>query len=183
MDLVRRDRWGARPPKGRPKEMATPVRHLFLHHSAGEDRGAESVRSIQSFHQDVRGWADIGYTWLYSPAERKFYEGRGPGVRGAHTRGYNHVGHAVCVLGNYQVDMPPAHVVDDLAVWAEWHGATWGPGAYEPHRDYGQTACPGKFLLELLPDVNETAASIVLDEPHRSDDIGHWEWMVERGLL
>lgn len=184
MDLVRRADWGARPPKGRPKDIATPVRWLFLHHSAGADQAEASVRSIQSFHMDTRGWQDIGYTWLYSPSRRTFYEGRGPAVRGAHTRGYNHQSHAVCVLGNYETDEVPEDVIGDLAVWAEWHGATWGPGQYTPHGRMGATKCPGANLLERLDEINDTAADLFGSPTvHRDDDMGHWEWMVERGLM
>ena len=160
MDLVRRADWGARPPKGRPKDIAVPVRHLFLHHSAGPDGGPEVLRSIQSFHQQSRGWQDIAYTWLYSPSSRTWYEGRGPGVAGAHTRGYNQSGHAVCVLGNYETDEVPAHAIDDLAEWAYWHGGTWGPDQYVPHREVGETACPGRNLVNALPAINARAKTV-----------------------
>ena len=160
MDLVRRADWGARPPKGRPKDIVVPVRHLFLHNSAGPDGGAEVVRSIQSFHQQSRGWQDIAYTWLYSPSSRTWYEGRGPGVAGAHTRKYNQSGHAVCVLGNYEVDEVPDHAVDDLAEWAYWHGGTWGPDQYVPHREVGPTACPGRNLVDALPAINARAKTV-----------------------
>jgi peptidoglycan hydrolase-like protein with peptidoglycan-binding domain len=154
MDLIRRDAWGAAPPKGKPIQIATPVRHLFLHHSVSPDGGPETVRAIQKFHQDTRGWADIAYTWLYSPRDRVFYEGRGPGIAGAHTRGHNRTSHAVCVLGNYQTTKPPRHVVEDLAGWAEWHGTTWGPNRYLGHQDVAPTLCPGKHLYALIRDIN-----------------------------
>lgn len=158
MDLVRRSAWGAAEPKGRPVGIPAPVRHLFLHHSAGHDGGPETVRGIQRFHQEGRGWADIAYTWLYSPRDRAFYEGRGPGVAGAHTRGHNKTSHAVCVLGNYETTQPPIHVIDDLAKWAEWHRtAGWGPATYRPHRDVGATACPGRYLVQLLDQINGLA--------------------------
>lgn len=154
MELVRRSGWGARPPKSRPLPIPTPVTDLFLHHSAGADGGPETVRGIQRFHQETRGWADIAYTWLYSPRDRVFYEGRGPGIAGGHTRSHNRTSHAVCVLGNYDVTKPPAHVVDDLADWARWHGGAWGPSRYRPHSDVSSTACPGNYLRGMLRDIN-----------------------------
>jgi hypothetical protein len=158
MDLVRRSAWGAAPPRGKPIVIATPVRDLFLHHSAGPDHGVDMVRAIQRFHQESRGWADIAYTWLYSPSTRTFFEGRGPGIAGAHTRNHNRTSHGVCVLGNYQSSTPPRHVIADLADWARWHGDTWGPNQYQPHNAVGATACPGKHLLNILPDINAAAA-------------------------
>jgi len=158
MELVRRADWGAAPPKGRPVPIAAPVRYLFLHHSAGPDGGAQVVRSIQDFHQRVRGWQDVGYTWLYSPGSRTFYEGRGPAIHGAHTRGYNKVGHGLCVLGNYEKAELPVHAIDDLAEWAYWHGGTWGPDQYIPHRQMGETACPGRNIMAVLDTINDLAS-------------------------
>ena len=154
MDLIRRDAWGAKPPRGKPIQIATPVRDLFLHHSATSDGGPETVRSIQRFHQQSRGWADIAYTWLYSPRDRVFYEGRGPGVAGGHTRSHNRTSHAVCILGNYDVTAFPRHAVHDLADWARWHGTAWGPNHYRPHSEVSATACPGKHVLAALRDIN-----------------------------
>jgi peptidoglycan hydrolase-like protein with peptidoglycan-binding domain len=159
MELVRRDAWGAAPPRGKPVAVAVPVKDLFLHHSAGPDNGLDSVRAIQKFHQQSRGWADIAYTWLYSPKLRVFIEGRGPGIQQAAQRGHNRTGHSVCVLGNFDASTPARHVADDLADWARWHGGTWGPDHYRPHRDVNATACPGRHLNDLIPTINTRAAT------------------------
>ena len=170
MDLVRRSAWGAAEPTGRPVSIAAPVRYLFLHHSASPDGGPETVRAIQQFHQKSRGWADIAYTWLYSPRDRVFYEGRGPGIAGAHTQNYNKNGHAVCVLGNYENDLLPVHAIEDLAGWAEWHRlAGWGPAVYTPHRQMGQTACPGRNIIAVLTTINAFA------EGNRPEPLGEPE--------
>lgn len=172
--LVRRADWGAKPPKGRPKEIAAPVKYLFLHHSAGPDGDEKVIRGIQSFHQNSRGWSDIAYTWLYSPGSRTWYEGRGPGVAGAHTRGYNTLGHAVCVLGNYEREELPLTAIEDLAEWAQWHGGTWGPDQYIPHREMSETACPGRNIVSVLTTINRLAsgmpAAILEDDPEPSDE-------------
>jgi hypothetical protein len=155
MDLVRRSAWGAKPPNGRPLPIALPVRYLVLHHSVSPDNGADSVRSIQRFHQETRRWSDIAYTWLYSPRERAFFEGRGLKIAQAAQYGHNRDAHSVCVLGNYDQTAVPTHVLDDLAVWAEWHQTSLsGPGVYVGHRDLGQTACPGQNLYGLMPVIN-----------------------------
>jgi peptidoglycan hydrolase-like protein with peptidoglycan-binding domain len=157
MDLVRRSGWGAAEPKGKPVQIATPVKHLFLHHSVTPDHGPDTVRSIQKFHIESRGWNDIAYTWLYSPSQRTFFEGRGPGVAGAHTRGHNKTSHGLCVLGNFQVTKPPRHVIEDLAAWARWHGGTYGPDRYMPHLDVTSTLCPGQHLVAMVRDINNAA--------------------------
>ena len=181
MDLVRRSGWGAAPPRGKPVPIPTPVAGLFLHHTVGPDGGPDVIRSIQRFHQETRGWADIAYTWLYSPRDRVFYEGRGPGVAGAHTRGHNRTAHAVAVLGNYEITAVPRHVIDDLAEWARWHGTAWGPDHYRPHSDVGATACPGKHLLNVIPDIN-AAARADITPAHTVDEYAESTraWIAER---
>jgi len=154
LDLVRREAWGATPPRGKPVAIAVPVASLFLHHSASPDDGPRSVKAIQKFHMESRGWADIAYSWLYSPKYRMFYEGRGPGIQQAAQKGHNSTAHSVCVLGNWQQSKPPKWVIDDLGEWAEWHGGTWGPDYYRPHLAVSNTICPGQNLTELLDLIN-----------------------------
>ena len=115
-----------------------------------------------------------GYTWLYSPGSRTFYEGRGPAIHGAHTRGYNKVGHGLCVLGNYDKAELPVHAIDDLAEWAYWHGGTWGPDQYIPHRQMGETACPGRNIMAVLDTINDLASGrsvVQVDAEPDPDDL------------
>lgn len=176
MDLVRRSGWGAAQPRGKPVAIATPVAALFLHHSVTPDHGPDTVRQIQRFHQDTRGWADIAYSVLYSPAHRVFFEGRGFGIAGAHTRGHNKRSHALCVLGNFDVTHPPAHVVDDLAEFARWHGTAWGPNRFQGHRDVGTTACPGEHLYALIRDINLYAEADMTPADHQATR----DWITDR---
>jgi hypothetical protein len=192
MEFVHRIDWGAQLAAGRAKDIAAPVRYLFLHHSAGRDGPAEVVRGIQAFHKETRGWRDIAYQALYSPRDRKFYLGRPWATAGAHTRGYNQQGHAICVLGNYDVDPLPPHAIDDLAEFADWHGGTWGPSAYTAHREVGETACPGRNLYAVMPTINALAAGLSAgpvpgepdDEPENLDALSHREWtdLLAKGL-
>jgi len=68
MEFVHRIDWGAQLAAGRAKDIAAPVRYLFLHHSAGRDGGPEVVRGIQAFHKETRGWRDIAYQCAVQPA-------------------------------------------------------------------------------------------------------------------
>jgi N-acetylmuramoyl-L-alanine amidase len=178
VDLIRRDAWGARPPKSKPVSIPTPVAHLVLHHTVTPDNGMQTVRDIQRFHQDARGWQDIAYTWLYSPKDRVMFEGRGPGIAGAHTQNHNRTAHAVAVLGNYETTSVPASVIADLAEWAQWHGTVYGPQYYVGHRDLGKTACPGKYLYARLFEINAAAAT--LGQPTEPDSDPVREWITDR---
>ena len=154
MDYVRRSGWGAGEPRGKPIAIPTPVRDLFLHHSVTPDNGPDTVRAIQRFHQDTRGWADIAYTVIYSPKHRVFFEGRGFGISGAHTRGHNRTAHGLCVLGNYDHAKPTRDLIDDLAEFLRWHAGAYGASRFRPHHDVGATACPGGNLTAVIADIN-----------------------------
>ena len=53
------------------------------------------------------GFSDIGYSWLIGE-DGAAYEGRGWGVVGAHTRGYNSNSYAFSVMGNFMNRNPNA---------------------------------------------------------------------------
>jgi hypothetical protein len=136
--------------------MVRPAVGVWLHHSVSADGGATTVRSIQNFHMNQRGWSDIGYSWVYSPAERTFYEARGKDVVGAHTNGQNGTSEGLCVLGNFETSRPPAHVVDDVAAFLKWRGLPLLGG----HKDApnASTACPGRNLYAIIPDIRSAMA-------------------------
>ena len=164
MDIVSRAAWGARPPKNPPRQIVTPSSELWLHHTASSDGGASRVRAIQRYHQDVKGWNDIAYSYLISGSGR-VYEGRGPGVRGAHTAGHNGVSHAICVLGNYNLAQPkPASILAAVQLLKHGHGEGWWPDQFTGgHRDVGLTSCPGHNLYPLIPEINRLGGDLFTD--------------------
>lgn len=144
MEWVSREGWGAMAPK-RVTPMLRPAAGWWLHHQAGVDRGAVSVRQIQAEHMFGRlGAADIGYSWLYSLREDRFYVGRGADVVGAHTQGQNVTSEALCVLGNWDTQEPPERLLTRVAEFGRWRGLPLLGG----HRDApgAATACPGRHL-------------------------------------
>ncbi len=154
--VVRRAQWGARPLRPNHDPMADVAR-LTLHHTAMEEElrdrdDAAAVRAIQAFHQDGRGWADIGYHWLIG-RDGRVYEGRPLGVQGAHAGGSNNVGNlGVSVIGDFSARLPEPpqlHAVRAfLARAVRRHGL--GPASVFGHRDFKATACPGDALYAWL---------------------------------
>lgn len=67
--IVSRNEWGARPPK-LVDHVHEPVPYVIIHHSYTPaacwtgDKCEAAMRSMQIFHQDDRGWNDIGYKWV-----------------------------------------------------------------------------------------------------------------------
>lgn len=66
--------WGARPYRGTPALLQPPLGSVFLHHTLEPSQPCQSfgactraMRDMQRFHQDTRGWDDIGYRSLSPP--------------------------------------------------------------------------------------------------------------------
>ncbi len=166
IDIVPRSAWGARTPRSRVA-ISTPTRELWLHHSAGSERGAAGVRQIQNFHMDGRRWSDIAYSFLVDRETLAVYEGRGAGIRGGHTFNHNSVSHGICVMGNFESMRPSTALLDRLGELVA-HGARagWWPERFTGgHRDVRSTSCPGRNLYSQIRTVNNTAATILAGGP------------------
>lgn len=156
MEIIGRAEWGARPPRSKLL-IKTPTKELWLHHSASPSGYAARVRAIQNFHMDVRGWSDIAYSFLVNH-DGLVYEGRGPGVSGAHTAGHNSISHAICVMGNYDTTQPTTKALNAVVELAR-HGYEegWWPQYFTGgHRDASgaSTSCPGTHLYSNLSAIN-----------------------------
>ncbi|KAG8180785.1 hypothetical protein JTE90_023751 [Oedothorax gibbosus] len=156
VELVTRERWDAREPKS-TESMATPVPHLFIHHTAmGACNDFESCKQmmqiIQNFHMDDRGWEDIGYNFLIG-GDGRVYEGRGWNRVGAHTRGYNRDGIAFCLMGNYVSKAPSELMLNTtkkMVKCAENENYVMSDYQLHGHRDASCTECPGSELYAII---------------------------------
>lgn len=152
MTFYSRADWGARPYKGTPTYVPPSDRKRFVaHYSTGQELGVEDcaqwVRNIQKFHQDGRGWDDIGYNFLVCK-HGDVWEGRGWTVQGAHAPGANRDGYGVCFLGNDDPgveDVTPEARASFRAMYSEAVKRS-GSLAAIGHRDVKSTACPGDEL-------------------------------------
>lgn len=147
MEYRYREDWGARPAR-RPAADLEPskVTHLFVHHTTGDggDDSAAWLRGIQRFHQETRGWADIGYCWIVD-RHGVIWEGRGNKV-GAHTAGWNSRAVAIAYLGDGARPIPEA-ALRAIRYQAETLDRIYRrPLIRGGHRDVGKTACPGDLL-------------------------------------
>lgn len=148
LTFVTRSEWRARNPKA-VTTIPIPTPELWLHHTAGSERGHEGMRAIQNYHMDVRGYNDIAYSFVIDPDSLKVYVGRGPGIQGGHTEGHNTISHAICVMGNFDVMQPSNGLLITIAELIN-HGIaqSWWRGLTGGHRQASgaSTACPGKYL-------------------------------------
>jgi hypothetical protein len=103
------------------------------------------MRSIQRYHMQTRGWADIGYNGTICPHSRSI-EARGVDVQGAHATAHNATGYGWCFLVDLVV--PPtnemyARMADVEAACEDHSGHTL---AKHGHRDVASTDCPGDVI-------------------------------------
>jgi N-acetylmuramoyl-L-alanine amidase len=126
------------------------VTRITVHHTAevapmGERGDADVVRAIQRFHQDDRGWADVGYHWLVG-RDGRIYEGRAVGVQGAHAGGERNVENlGIALVGDFTNELPSPVQLDLFATFLAEQRRLHGVPASEVlgHRDLAPTECPG----------------------------------------
>ncbi|MCR1785292.1 hypothetical protein KVF89_22320 [Nocardioides carbamazepini] len=114
-------------------------------------RCVDKVRSIQAFHRDTRGWADIAYNAIVCP-HGVIYEGRGPGVKSAANgnTAANDDWYAVCYLGGERDGVSDAGKGGMIAA-VGWLRRAGGAGQLvNGHRDHKATSCPGEDIYDWL---------------------------------
>ncbi|NXN40289.1 PGRP2 amidase, partial [Rhinoptilus africanus] len=155
--IVPRCMWGARPYRGTPKPLTLPLGSVYIHHtlSPGDPcrtfaACAGAMRAMQQFHQDTRGWDDIGYSFVVG-SDGYLYQGRGWHWVGAHTKGYNSEGYGVGYVGDFSAALPDpdtiALVRDELLPCAVRTGRLRRNYTLRGHRQMGHTDCPGNSLF------------------------------------
>ena len=143
-DIISRAEWRARAPRSRIATVWGRRTEFVVHHSEGPV--TQTVKSIQNFHMDVRGWSDIAYNFLVGD-DGRIYEGRGWLVVGAHATGHNTSGIGVCYIGyNAPTDAAKASIRDLYDYACDKTGTTLlkkGHGQLSGN----STDCPGSTLL------------------------------------
>lgn len=110
-------------------------------HDEAHDSAAGQWRSIQGFHMNTRGYADIAYHFGIAP-DGTVYAGRGLQWVGAHAG-------KECNPGSVGVVFLMVDVLTDLAkrsflaLRSELEGKGFNVAEVEPHSHCNPTACPG----------------------------------------
>ncbi|OGS55880.1 MAG: hypothetical protein A3J79_02905 [Elusimicrobia bacterium RIFOXYB2_FULL_62_6] len=160
--LVRREAWKAAPPK-EPYARHAP-KAFTLHHTAGylPKTYAESVAEIQfvqDYHQNAKGWNDIGYHFLIDPLGNIF-EGRPLYAVGAHVLNRNTDNIGVSVMGNYHPpasNKPAAETLGSFGKVGTYLSGNYSiaVSSFHAHREIGSTDCPGDLLYAKMPALKE----------------------------
>ena len=88
----------------------TKTTEIIVHHTSLSGSTPESVRQT---HIAEFGWQEVGYHWIIDK-QGKLHQGREEDLVGAHCQGKNSTSIGVCVLGDYQSEMPSEAAVRAL---------------------------------------------------------------------
>lgn len=167
MRIISRGEWGARYGDGKPGA-ANPAREIWLHHSVTAAPDLEppfsddyaAIRQLEEIGASRFGREyGISYTFPITPAGLIF-EGHDVRKLGAHTRGHNTIGRAICFVGNYERRRPTDEQLN-AAAWLLRHGYDRGWWTRRTlnggHRDVSATACPGRHAYARIDDINRRA--------------------------
>lgn len=150
-----REAWDAKPPKGVDK-FSGPIPFVIIHHSyepAACLTGAEcrnAMLSMQKFHQQDRGWNDIGYTFAVG-GDGRIYEGRGFNVVGAHAPRYNDKSVGICMIGDWRYELPSNDMIaaaQSLIEYGVRNNIIASNYTLIGHRQVRPTECPGDRLFQ-----------------------------------
>jgi hypothetical protein len=182
VDIISRAEWGARAPRSRSTVSWSQRREFIVHYSEGPT--SQTVRQIQNFHMDGRGWSDVGYNFLVDVSGR-IYEGRGWLVVGAHAPDHNTSGIGVCMIGRDGDATPAAKrairwLYDEAARRAGRSLKKLG------HRDVYATSCPGNELYAWvragMPADTEEEDDMQLTDKVKVKDWIKKRWPKDEGL-
>ena len=183
MTLITRAQWGARAPTSTGNTISAHPLGVAVHYSDGNvgnathDTCAGSVRSIQAYHIDSKGWADIAYNFL-ACQHGYLFEGRGLG-KGSAANGTTQANldyYAVCGLIG-PADTPTPQLVDGIGEGVALCRAAGADRKVIGHRDVFATSCPGDSLYALVQDgrwsgfVTPPATHIPTPKPVQEDDM------------
>lgn len=182
--IHRRPEWaGGLKPRGKLKP-EPDARFLLVHHTAGSYGYSRSqvpsvIRSVCQYQMAAKGWADTCYNFFVDKYGG-VWEGRQGSIEGPvmadATGGSQGFAQLVCLLGNFERDVPTEAMVQSLSRVLGWLGHRddidlnqrnrvrfvsrgsnkWRKGTkvsarpISGHRDMSYTACPGRNVYPLL---------------------------------
>jgi len=193
--VISRAEWGAAPQACAP-DVASTLLAAVVHHTAGPntygsvEQAKAQIRADQRYHQQSRGWCDIGYNFLVDKWGN-VYEGRADSgsrpVIGVHAGGFNTATVGVSMLGDYSSTTPSAAVRESVARVIAWRlgsyhrdpmstigyttlggensrfaaNTTLALPVVIGHRDVAYTACPGNGGYGVLGAIKQRAREMI----------------------
>ncbi|MDQ3335418.1 MAG: N-acetylmuramoyl-L-alanine amidase [Myxococcota bacterium] len=151
--------WGAKAPRC-ASDTHTPNR-ATIHHTVTPTNdsmtAAQRLRQIQAFHQNTRGWCDIGYNYLVS-RDGRVWRGRGAGRVGAHVANANTGNLGISFIGTHTTTAPTETQMCNTAkllrrLHEDFSGISLNRTDVKGHRQLGSTSCPGNALYSRIDKI------------------------------
>ncbi len=139
-------------------ELRPATEVIVIHHAGFPDGDKDSsAEDIHKFHQEVNGWAGIGYHYVIRK-DGTIEQGRRPQMIGAHAYQHNKNSVGICVAGNFELAKPNREQMESLKLLTAWLCQKYKlnpmkSGVIVGHRDLNDTACPGKNLYSKLDEI------------------------------
>ena len=148
--LVRRAEWKAKAPTDVYVAHAPTgftIHHTNAHYPANYNDSLAEMRFIQDYHQQAKGWIDVGYHFLIDPFGNIF-EGRPVNAEGAHVSFHNPGNIGISIMGSYH---PPVsniltnETVKSFVTLGRYLKDSYSVevSSFYAHRDIGSSLCPG----------------------------------------
>lgn len=148
MKIITRAEWGARPPDKVVKVPWYKRTAVGIHYSGANK--LQTVRSIQDYCMDKRGFSDIDYNFLVD-YKGNIYEGRGWNNRGSHILDHNTEVLGFCAIGlDADITKEQMHALRWL--YDEANRLAGRTLLKRWHSYYSNTSCPGPRLREWVKD-------------------------------
>lgn len=131
---------------------------IVIHHAGFPDGDKDSSAvELHKFHQEINGWAGIGYHYVIRK-DGTIEQGRKPKAVGAHAYQHNKNSIGICVAGNFNVAKPKAAQMDSLKLLTAWLCQKYKldpmrKGVIVGHRNLNDTTCPGDNLYKKLDEI------------------------------
>ncbi len=164
--IVDRSAWKAK--AALPNFTKHTPKSILIHHTATKMKPnvlvASKMKSLQRFSQNKEkladgrmkpAWTDVPYHF-YVAADGKIAEGRDINAVGDTNTGYDPTGYIqVVVEGNFETETPKAEQLAALKSLLSWLKQNYKVENKNIgfHSGVAQTACPGKNLKKLMPDI------------------------------
>jgi hypothetical protein len=152
--VIQRHQWGWQPI---PDSLANhQINKITIHHGGvdfpADKDPVEYLCNFQSWCRSEKGWIDIPYHFIID-LQGKIYEARPINLPGDTNTDYDPTGHAlICVLGIYENQkINPnqlSSIINLSAFLVDYFDVS--VDEIKGHKDYTETACPGKDLYKYL---------------------------------
>ncbi len=167
--ILTREMWGAQPAMDgvQPQEPLSIILHHTGVRSSPKLSLESKMRALQSFSQqraqvsETRSrapWPDVPYHYYIDPSGR-IAEGRDVRYKGDTNTDYDVTGHIQIALeGNFEHELPTKQQLEAARDLLTWLTLSWDIPikGITSHKDHAKTVCPGKHLLEVLPQLLST---------------------------